>query len=305
MRLFVTGGTGFIGSYLVPRLIHEGHEVDLLVRPRSVHQIPRLEGVTVIEGDPMRDGPWWDAIADCDAAVNLIGESLQGRWNDAKKTRIRETRLKPLRHLITAIPGTRPFKLLSASAVGYYGDAGERVLDEHAPAGRDFLARLARDWETTALSAEGGQTRVALMRFGMVLGANAGALDEMIKALRRRIGAVIGRGSQWVSWIHQEDVARAIVFLLQGSHLEGPFNLGSPEPRRQSDLVHGLAQLLGSSVGLPTPARAVRLAAGGFADALLFSQRMTPRALIDAGFDFRYSGVTEALSEILARQRRV
>jgi hypothetical protein len=142
------------------------------------------------------------------------------------------------------------------------------------------------------------------MRFGMVLGVGGGALEELIKALQRRIGAVIGRGRQWVSWIHQEDVARAVLYLLENDRLEGPFNLASPEPRRQADIVRSLAGQLGCRVGLPTPARAVRLAAGGFADALLASQRMSPEALLEAGFEFRYPDLEEAFAEILSRRGR-
>lgn len=302
MKVFVTGGTGFVGRYLVPRLVEHGHEAYVLARAGAIGKVSRLRGTTLIEGDAMRDGPWWEPVADCDAAINLIGESLHGRWNEVKKSRIRETRLVPLAHLIRAIPDNRPFTLLSASAVGYYGDAGERVLPEDAPPGTDFLARLARDWETRALAAEAPGTRVSLMRFGMVLGANGGALDEMTKAVRRRIGAVIGHGNQWVSWIHQEDLARAVIFLLDDSRLDGPFNVASPDPRRQEDLARGLARLLGHPMGLPTPARAVRLALGGFADALLASQRMMPRRLLDAGFEFRNPDINAALSEILGRQ---
>ena len=162
---------------------------------------------------------------------------------------------------------------------------------------------MARDWEAGARSAETDRTRVTLMRFGMVLGANGGALDQMIKAMRRRIGAIIGRGTQWVSWIHQEDMSRAVLLLLEDRRLDGPINLASPQPQRQADLARNLARLLGCSVGLPTPAGAVRLAAGGFADALLASQRMTPRKLTGAGFEFRYPGIADALAEILDRQR--
>jgi uncharacterized protein (TIGR01777 family) len=304
MKTLVTGGTGFIGTYLVPRLVEAGHEPVLLARRTALGRVAALPGVRVIEADLMRPGPWWRTIDDCEAAINLCGEPIHGRWNEAKKSRIRESRLRPLAHLIAAIPQDRPFKLLSASAVGYYGDAGERVLNETAPPGRDFLARMARDWETQALTAEGGRTRVALMRFGMVLGVGGGALEELIKALQRRVGAVIGRGRQWVSWIHQEDVARAVLFLLENDRLDGPFNLASPEPRRQGDVVRSLASQLGCRVGLPTPARAVRVATGGFADALLASQRMNPEALLAAGFEFRYSDLDEAFAEILSRRGR-
>jgi uncharacterized protein (TIGR01777 family) len=215
---------------------------------------------------------------------------------------MRASRLVPLGHLIAAIPKDRPFTLISASAVGYFGDAGDRLLDEHAPPGHDFLARLAREWEARAASARSPQTRVLTTRFGMVLGAAGGALDDVIAPMRCGLGGILGRGTQWVSWIHEEDLARAILWLLEEPHPQGPVNLCSPHPVRQGDLVRLLARRLQCRVGLPIPAPAVRLTLGGFADVVLASQRMTPKVLLGAGFQFRYPTIEGALSEIFARR---
>ena len=302
MKIFVTGGTGFVGSYLAPYLVGKGHEITLLVRRGVQRQRPPPTSTAIVEGDPMQPGPWWDAVGGCDAAINLVGESIQGRWTHAKKDRIRQSRLVPLRHLAQALPRERPFTLVSASAVGYYGDTGDREVEESAPAGNDFLAELAQTWEARAESARGAQTRVFTTRFGLVLGAHGGALQEMMKAMRRFLGGILGSGNQWVSWIHQEDLARAMLFLLEDAKADGPYNFSSPNPVRQAEIARTLSRLLHRPAGIPTPGAAVRFALGGFADAVLFSQRMVPRRLLDGGFEFRHPTLPEALAEILERE---
>lgn len=302
MRIFVTGGSGFIGHYLVPRLMESGHEIRLLLRPPPQRRPPPPSGAQLVEGNPIAPGPWWEQLADCDAAVNLIGESIDGYWSRDKRARIRSSRVQPTALLVKHIPRDRPFVLISASAVGYYGDAGERILDEQAPAGRDYLASVAREWEAAALTAAERGARVAITRFGLVLGAG-GALAEMIKGLSGLRNGVLGNGRHWVSWIHQEDLAQGVLRLLDDSSMRGSFNFGSPNPARQSDFARTLGRLLGHTRGLPTPAKALRLALGGFADALLASQRMRPKALLEAGFEFRYPQLEAALSEVLPRMR--
>ncbi len=302
MKIFVTGGTGFVGTYLVPYLERNGHQITLLVRPGAQRQRLLPEGAEIVEGDPMQVGPWWDAVGDCAAAINLVGESIQGRWTHTKKDQIRQSRMVPLRHLVKALPREQPFTLVSASAVGYYGDTGDREVEESAPAGNDFLAELAETWEDRAESARNAQTRVFTTRFGLVLGARGGALGEMMKAMRRFMGGILGSGNQWVSWIHQEDLARAMLFLLENAKADGPYNFSSPNPVRQAEIARTLSRLLHRPAGIPTPGAAVRFALGGFADAVLFSQRMVPRRLLDGGFEFRHPTLPEALQEILGRE---
>ena len=150
MQIFVAGGTGFVGSFLVLYLLQQGYNVRLLVRPDVKRRYSIPQGVEVVNGDPLRAGPWWGPLTDCDAAINLVGASIMGRWTETKKVLIRESRLSTLRHIIDAIPKNKEFTLLSASAVGIYGDAGERELNESAPMGHDFLANVAREWEDVA-----------------------------------------------------------------------------------------------------------------------------------------------------------
>jgi uncharacterized protein (TIGR01777 family) len=169
--------------------------------------------------------------------------------------------------------------------------------------GRDYLAHVARDWEAAALQASERGARVVVTRFGLVLGLG-GALAEMIKGLSGIKNGVLGNGRHWVSWIHQEDLARGMLYLLKDTTTRGTFNFGSPNPVRQGEFAHALGRLLGRQRGLPTPAKALRLAMGGFADALLASQRMRPKALLETGFEFRYPQLEPALREILSRMRR-
>ncbi len=302
MNIFVAGGTGFVGSFLVPYLLRQGHNVQLLIRPNISRRYSIPRGAEVVNGDPLRKGPWWDALTNCEAAINLVGESVTGRWTDKKKALIRESRLSALWRLIDAIPKNKEFTLLSASAVGIYGDAGERELDESAPIGHDFLANVAREWEGLALRAKSNGTRVIVTRFGVVLGPRGGVVEEMAKGMKRFVGGILGPGTQWVSWIHQADLARAICFLLENPDSAGTYNVCSPNPVRQADLARNLGRLINRQPGFPNPVSMVRLALGGFADVVLSSQKMVPKALLDTGFSFRFPTLEEALNEIVSHE---
>lgn len=298
MKVFVTGGTGFIGSRLVPFLVEHGHRVTLLARPRE-QAGPLPAGVEVVEGDPMEAGPWWEPVAACDAAVNLAGASIFGRWTAERKRVIRESRLATTRNLVDAIPTGKPFVLSSTSAVGVYGDAGERELDESAPTGDDFLAGVATDWEEEALRARDKGARVVITRFAIVFGEGGGALEQLARVTRWGLSGPLGSGRQWFSWIHRHDLLRAILFLLEQPEVDGPVNLSSPNPHRQIEVVRTLGKVLHRPTILPAPAFAVRLVLGEFADAILSSQRMVPRRLLDAGFEFRFPQLEAALRDIL------
>ncbi|RMG94905.1 MAG: TIGR01777 family protein [Candidatus Dadabacteria bacterium] len=302
MRIFFTGATGFVGSRLVPFLRQAGHEAVLLVRPsEKTGSVPACD--QLVTGNPMEWGPWWKPVAECGAAVNLAGAPIVGKWTPEKKLAIRESRVRTTRNLVDAIPNeAKGFPLVSASAVGIYGDAGERELDETAPLGTDFLAKVARDWEAEALRAREKGARVVVTRFGIVLGPGGGALAELAKMTKRFLGGPMGSGRQWFSWIHLEDLCRAIRFLLERPDLEGVFNLSSPNPVRQIDLARTLGRVLGRPAFTPAPAFAVKLVLGEFGSTLLASQRMVPRRLLEAGFEFRYPDLEGALREILARR---
>ncbi|MDF1556466.1 MAG: NAD-dependent epimerase/dehydratase family protein, partial [Deferrisomatales bacterium] len=215
MRIFVTGGTGFIGARLIPELLQAGDEVALLVRPEEQgREVPGGDRVRVVVGESTQEGSWWDSVRDCDAAVNLAGYPVFSRWTRQVKVLLRESRLATTRNLVAAIPRGKPFTLVSASGIGIFGDGGERVLEEGSPPGKDFLARLAVDWEAAAFAARDRGVRVATTRFGLVLGHDGGALPEFVKNARRFLNGPLGSGRQWMPWIHWEDVVRGILFLL-------------------------------------------------------------------------------------------
>lgn len=298
MQIFVTGGTGFVGSRLVPFWVQAGHRVHLLVRGEE-RQPPATPGVTVGVGDPLRPGPWWEPARACDAAVNLAGHPIFCRWNAKTKALIRDTRVATTENLVAALPTDRPCTLLSASGIGIYGDSGEQELDETSPLGSDFLARVAQEWEAAARAAEGRGARVCLLRLGVVFGPDGGALPELVHNVRQFHAGRLGSGKQWMSWVHREDLVAAAGFLLDRPDLAGPFNVTAPEPRRQSEVAHTLGRLLGRHHLVPAPLFAVRLKLGEAADLAQFSQRGVPRRLLEAGFRFQHPTLEPALQSLL------
>ena len=222
MRIFMTGGTGFVGSMLTKRLTERGHAVTLLTRKiRTDHPVP--EGVAMTEGNPTEPGGWQKEVADHDVIINLAGASIFRRWTDAEKRRIHDSRIETTRNLVNALGPRNGMKttLLSTSAVGYYGFHGDETLNEESLPGKDFLASVSREWEGTALKAEALGVRVVLCRFGIVLGAGGGALGEMIPIFNKGLGSPLGNGKQWFSWIHQMDLVRIFLFLMEREDLSG------------------------------------------------------------------------------------
>ena len=302
MKIFLTGGTGFIGSRLTEFLVGSGHQVHLLVREKE-RQPPTETAITVSVGDPTRPGPWWQPLQQCDAAVNLAGHPIFNRWTPAVKELIRDSRVATTRNLVAALPENPPFTLVSASGVGIYGNCAERQLDETAPPGADFLARLAREWEAEAHRAEAKGARVALMRLGAVLGPDGGAMPELVRNVQQLRTGRLGSGKQWLSWIHLEDAVAGCRFLLENAGLRGAFNFTAPEPRRQADFARTLGNLLGRHKLMPAPMFALRLALGEAAELALFSQRGIPRRLTEAGFRFQHPLLESALKDVLAALR--
>lgn len=300
MRIFVTGGTGFIGARLIPTLLEEGNEVVLLVRPSEQgRELPGGNQAEVVVGESTQGGNWWAPVASCDAAVNLAGYPVFSRWTPKVKVLLRESRLATTRNLVAAIPNGKPFALVSASGIGIFGDAGETLLREEAPPGKDFLGRLAADWEAAAFTARERGARVATTRFGIVLGHDGGALPEFVKNARRFLNGPLGSGRQWMPWVHREDVVRGILFLLKGAALDGPFNFVAPNPVRQVEFARALGRLLHRPAFLPTPACALRLVLGEFGQVSLFSQNAIPARLQEAGFTFDFPDLELALQDIV------
>jgi len=302
MKIFMTGGTGFVGTTLTRRLTQEGHQVTILTRAREKSStLP--QGASYLEGDPTQQGPWQRAVPEHEVIINLAGASIFRRWSETAKESIRDSRILTTQHLVEALSGRkdRETRMLSTSAIGYYGPHEDDELDEESPPGDDFLASLAQEWESTALKAETLGAKVALLRFGIVLGKNGGALKQMAPIFNVCLGSPLGSGHQWFSWIHEEDLARIYLYLIEQKDLCGPINCTAPNPIRNKDLTRGLGEALGKPTFMPAvPGFILRMIMGEFGSVLLEGQRVLPKKLLDAGFQFSFPKIRKALHDLLA-----
>ncbi len=297
MNVVVCGGTGFVGNALVPHLIQQGHHVVSIGR-RAGDAQPRHERLTLLAADTTAAGPWQDTIREADVVVNLAGTSIFTRWTDRAKRSMIDSRIQTTRAVVDAIekPGT---VLINTSAVGYYGDRRDEILDESASAGNDFLAELAAKWEAEAFRASSKGNRVVAARFGVVLGKGGGALEQMLTPFRFFVGGPLGSGKQWFSWIHMEDLIRAVLFCIETDTIQGPVNFVSPQPCTNREMVRTIGRILKRPSWMPAPAFGLRLVLGEFASVLLASQRVVPKRLLQNGFVFRYGTISTALEHLL------
>jgi uncharacterized protein len=301
MRVFITGGTGFVGTVLARALVAKGHEVAILTRDFSKGRNPD-HGVMFIHGDPTKEGPWQEQAAVYEVLVNLAGASIFRRWTREAKTLMQESRIGTTRNLVAALEGRkgRDTTLLSTSAVGYYGFREDEILDEGSSPGNDYLATLALNWEKEALRAEEFGARVLICRFGIVLGKRGGALAQALPLFRKGLGSVLGSGNQWFSWIHEQDLVNIFLFLLKQKGLSGPVNFTAPEPVTNRDFTNALGKALEKPSFLPAvPGFVLRAMKGEFGDVLLKGQRVIPKKLLDAGFRFQFPAIREALTDLL------
>jgi uncharacterized protein (TIGR01777 family) len=302
MKILITGGTGFVGTQLTSRLIKDNHEVTILTRSLRGAKSPS-PGISYLEGDPTREGPWQEAIKNHDAVINLAGASIFSKWTEEHKKAIRESRLNTTRNIVEGIPShpERSFTLFSTSAVGYYGFCGDEELVEDSPPGNDFLARIANEWEEEALKARDKGIRVVITRFGIVMGEKGGALSQMIPLFKKYIGGPIGSGKQWFSWVHIKDLAEAFTFLLKHPEISGPMNICSPNPVRNKDLAKALGKVLHRPSFMPAPGLMVKWVLGEFGSVILEGQRVIPKRLIENGFVFKYPDIEKALQGIVGQ----
>jgi len=301
MRIFITGGTGFVGKTVVGTLAQEGHEITVLTRKIS-RGAGLTQGVSLVEGDPMEPGDWQEAAGGHEVLINLAGASIFTRWTRASKDMIRESRVRTTRNLVQALEARRGqgTLFLSASAVGYYGFHEDEALDEMSPPGDDFLAGISKDWEAAALEAVSPDTRVAVLRFGIVLGREGGALQQMIPVFRRYVGSPLGSGQQWFSWIHEQDLADIFLFLMEQEDMNGPINCTTPHPVRNRELTTALGEALGKPTFMPAvPGFMLKLIMGEFGSILLKGQRVLPKKLLAQGFRFRFPEIKDALEDLI------
>ena len=301
MNIFMTGGTGFVGTYLTKRLIAEGHKVTILTQPLGSAAL-KLSGLAYADGNPTVKGLWQDSVKEHDVIINLAGASIFSRWTPQQKKILLESRIETTRNLVSALPdNAKNVTFFSTSAVGYYGFHEDEELSENMPAGNDFLARLAYDWEQEALRAKDKGARVVITRFGIVLGKSGGALGQMIPLFKYFLGGPLGNGRQWFSWVHMHDLVEAFIFLLQHKEINGAVNLCSPQPLRNVDLARAIGKILHRPSFMPAPGFMIKLILGEFGSVLLKGQRVIPSRLLEAGFQFQYANIEEALKSIIMK----
>ncbi len=310
MHIVLTGGTGLIGRALCARLLDAGHTLSVLTRaPRRAAALLPPE-VRLQAWDARSPGGWARLLDGADGVVNLAGESIAGeslpailtrRWTAETKERIRQSRLRAGRALVDAIrqAARRPRVLVQASAVGYYGDASARAVDESAPPGDDFLARVCVEWEASTAEVEALGVRRAVIRTGLVLAPEGGILPMLLLPVQFFVGGPLGSGEQAIPWIHIADETEAIRFLLERDDAAGAYNLCAPQPLSQAEFVRRAARLLRRPTFFSAPAPLLRLALGEKAALVLEGQRAVPRRLLDAGFRFRYENLEAALRDLL------
>jgi uncharacterized protein len=300
-RILLLGGSGLIGRRLAPELVAAGFEVVVLSRnPARLADLP--PGVRAVGWDGRTAAGWQAEAEGARAIVNLAGDNVgEGRWTSAKKAAIRDSRQRSTAAVLAALAGAerRPEVLIQGSAVGFYGPRGDEEIPETTGPGDDFLAGVCRDWEAASAGAEALGVRRVVVRTGVVLDPEGGALAKMKIPFELFAGGPLGSGRQYLPWIHHRDETAALRFLLTHPDARGAFNLTAPEPVPQAEFARRLGHAMGRPSLVPTPAFALRLAVGEMAEVLLTGQRAVPKRLLELGFEFRYPRLEAALAELV------
>jgi uncharacterized protein len=299
MHILITGGTGLIGRHLCKALLAQGHQLTVL--SRHPETVAAKCGATV---QAMAKLDEWQADREFDAVINLAGEPIVDRaWSAKRKQALRDSRIALTRTLVKriAVAKQKPAVLLSGSAIGYYGNRAETELEESAPAGNDFAAELCRDWEQAALGAEENGVRVCLLRTGLVLSNSGGLLGKMLLPFKLGLGARLGNGKQWMSWVHIEDYVAMASRLLEDAQMRGAFNMTAPQPVTNGEFTRALASALHRPAFFVAPAIMLRFAMGERAALMLEGQRVLPAKLGKAGYRFKFPELGRALEDLLGQ----
>ena len=298
MKILITGGLGFIGSNLSDYLLEKGHAVIAVGRAATQNRI-NSNRYQYISADTTQPGDWQHALSDVDGVVNLAGKSIFKRWSESHKKAIYNSRILTTRNVVQALPAGQAVTLCSASGAGYYGNRGNALLKEDEKPGDDFLASVSVDWEAEALKATAKGIRVAVMRFGVVLG-KGGALAKMIPAFKFFMGGPIGSGTQWFPWMHLTDLMAAILFIFENPQISGPLNFCAPNAVTNRELAKILGDALGRPAVMPAPAFIIRKVLGEFGNVLLDGQHTIPDRLTGHGFQFRYPDIKSAIQAVVS-----
>ena len=298
MKIFMTGGTGFVGVHLCGEYIRKGWHVRA-TGTSPEHPLSGRNNFEYISADTTQSGEWQLAVKDADVIVNLAGRNIFNFWTANYKKQLYDSRILSTRNLAEALNPGRRVVFLSASAAGYYGNRGEEILKETAAPGDDFLATVCVDWEAEAIKAEEMGARVVLMRFGVVMGKGGGALSKIVPAFKFFAGGPLGSGTHWFPWLHIEDLAAATAFMIEDGDAAGPFNFCSPGTVRYRQFTQILGRVLKRPAFMKTPAFVIKLIMGEMGRALLNSQRTVPDKLQKAGFSFKYPELENALLKIV------
>ena len=305
MRVAISGASGFVGTRLVATLLKEGHDVVVLTRDvnkaRNALKNSFSSG-TIAFADPSR---WAAAVVSCDGVVNLAGEPISTRWSPAIKAEIMASRIKATKRIADAIASApiekRPKTLINASAIGFYGTSEKKTFAEDGAAGGDYLSKVCQAWEQTAceLRRTSPETRVVLLRLGIVLDRDGGALGKMLPTFQIFAGGPMGDGAQWFSWIHREDAVGIIMESLRNESLVGPVNVTAPNPVKMGEMCEALGRTLGRPSWLPVPDFAIQALLGEGATVVLQGQKVEPSAVLAAGYTFKFEKLDDALRDIL------
>ncbi len=297
MNLLVTGATGLVGKAAIQRAVHDGHAVTVLARHPERSGVPAAAAYAWSSEQPVPR----QALQGIDAVLHLAGESVAGgRWTSARKAKLAASRVDGTRHLVesfAALPSQqRPKILVAASGIGFYGDTGDRQVDESAGQGSGFLAELCTAWENEIRKAEELGIRTVILRFAMILSSEGGALAKMGPA-------IVGGGRQWISWIHIDDVIEMIFTALRDSLWKGVYNAASPHPETHRDFMKAFCRARGYLLALPLPAAVLKLALGEMSSLILTGQKAQPKRALDAGFKFHFEKLSEAFTALYRPQK--